>query len=165
MSSRLPTPWAEQQPGLIMRTKLIRVAIAYDFDGTLAPGNMQEHVFLPKLGIQPGTFWEKANTLAREQQGDQILAYMHQMLIEAVYAGLPMRRADWEDHGRGIELFPGVVGWFARITAAGLERGLDVQHFIISSGLREMIDGTPIRKHFKAVFASGFLYDANGVAA
>lgn len=140
------------------------VAIAYDFDGTLAPGNMQEHVFLPKLGIDPGAFWARSNALARAQQGDPILTYMHRMLEEARHADLPMRRADWVAQGSGITLFPGVEGWFPRITEAGAERGLAVKHYVISSGLREMIDGTAIRPYLDAVFASGFLYDGSGVA-
>jgi haloacid dehalogenase-like hydrolase len=140
------------------------VAIAYDFDGTLAPGNMQEHVFLPKLGINPRSFWAKADALAHEQQGDRILTYMHQMLVEARYAGASMRRSDWIDHGRNIRLFPGVDGWFPRITEAARARGIEVKHYVISSGLREMIDGTAIRPGLAAVFASGFLYDGSGVA-
>ena len=70
------------------------VAIAYDFDGTLAPGNMQEHVFLPKLGLDVQAFWERSNLLAKEQQGDPILTYMHRMLVEAAHADIPMRRED-----------------------------------------------------------------------
>ena len=142
----------------------VPVAIAYDFDGTLAPGNMQEHVFLPKLGLDKGAFWARANALAEEQQGDPILTYMHRMLGEAANADIPMRREDWARHGAGITLFPGVETWFDRVNAAGAARGLAVEHYVISSGLRELIDGTPIRGHFRAVFASGFLYSASGVA-
>jgi phosphoserine phosphatase len=140
------------------------VAIAYDFDGTLAPGNMQEHVFLPKLGLDPAAFWARSNALAGEQQGDPILAYMHRMLVEAQAADIPMRREDWAAHGAGITLFPGVETWFDRVNAAGAARGLAVEHYVISSGLRELIEGTPIRRHFRAVFASGFLYSASGAA-
>ena len=140
------------------------VAIAYDFDGTLAPGNMQEHVFLPQLGIDPGAFWARSNALARAQQGDPILTYMHRMLEEARHADLPMRREDWVAQGSGITLFPGVEGWFPRITQAGVDRGIAVKHYVISSGLREMIEGSAIRPHLDAVFASGFLYDGSGVA-
>jgi phosphoserine phosphatase len=142
----------------------VPVAIAYDFDGTLAPGNMQEHVFLPKLGLDPAAFWKRTNDLAREQQGDRILAYMHRMLVEAQHADIPMRRADWVAHGAGITLFPGVETWFQRIGEAAARRGLDVKHYVISSGLRELIEGTPIRPYFDAVFASGFLYNASGMA-
>jgi phosphoserine phosphatase len=142
----------------------VPVAIAYDFDGTLAPGNMQEHVFLPKLGLDARAFWERSNALATEQQGDRILAYMHRMLVEAAHADVPVRREDWAAHGAGITLFPGVETWFDRVNAAGAARGLAVEHYIISSGLRELIEGTPIRRHFRAVFASGFLYNASGAA-
>ena len=142
----------------------VPVAIAYDFDGTLAPGNMQEHVFLPKLGLDARAFWARANVLAEEQQGDPILAYMHRMLVEAHAADIPMRREDWAAHGAGITLFPGVEDWFDRIDAAGAARGLAVEHYVISSGLRELIEGTSIRRHFRAVFASGVLYSASGVA-
>mgnify|MGYP001267613006 CR=1 FL=1 len=142
----------------------VPVAIAYDFDGTLAPGNMQEHVFLPKLGLDARAFWERSNALATEQQGDRILAYMHRMLVEAAHADVPVRREDWAAHGAGITLFPGVEDWFDRVNAAGAARGLAVEHYIISSGLRELIEGTAIRRHFRAVFASGFLYNASGAA-
>ncbi|CAH0170866.1 HAD family hydrolase [Roseomonas sp. CECT 9278] len=140
------------------------VAIAYDFDGTLAPGNMQEHVFLPQLGLDKRAFWARANALAEEQQGDPILTYMHRMLVEANAHDIPMRRADWAAHGAGITLFPGVETWFDRVNAAGAARGLAVEHYVVSSGLRELVDGTAIRRHFRAVFASGFLYSASGVA-
>jgi phosphoserine phosphatase len=142
----------------------VPVAIAYDFDGTLAPGNMQEHVFLPKLGLDARAFWERSNALATEQQGDRILAYMHRMLVEAAREDIPVRREDWAAQGAGITLFPGVESWFDRVNAAGAARGLAVEHYIISSGLRELIEGTPIRRHFRAVFASGFLYNASGAA-
>lgn len=142
----------------------VPVAIAYDFDGTLAPGNMQEHVFLPKLGLNAASFWARANALAEEQQGDPILTYMHRMLVEANAADIPMRREDWAQHGAGITLFPGVATWFDRVNAAAAARGLAVEHYVISSGLRELIEGTTIRRHFRAVFASGFLYNASGAA-
>ncbi|MEO3470622.1 HAD family hydrolase [Roseomonas sp. CAU 1739] len=142
----------------------VPVAIAYDFDGTLAPGNMQEHVFLPKLGLDARAFWARSNQLAEEQQGDPILTYMHRMLVEAAAADVPVRREDWAAHGAGITLFPGVETWFDRVNAAGAARGLAVEHYVISSGLRELVEGTAIRRHFRAVFASGFLYNASGAA-
>jgi phosphoserine phosphatase len=142
----------------------LTVAIAYDFDGTLVPGNMQEHNFLPELGIDKGEFWKRSNALAVKQQGDKILTYMHRMLEEARAHEMPMRKEDWVRHGSAIRFFPGVECWFDRINAAGRERGIVVQHFIISSGLRELIEGSAIRHHFTDVFASAFLYDASGVA-
>jgi len=142
----------------------VPVAIAYDFDGTLAPGNMQEHVFLPKLGLDAASFWARSNALAVEQQGDPILTYMHRMLVEAAHADIPMRREDWAKHGAGITLFPGVETWFDRVNEAAAARGLAIEHYVISSGLRELVEGTAIRRFFRAVFASGFLYNASGAA-
>lgn len=141
-----------------------KICIAYDFDGTLAPGNMQEHAFLPALGVNPTQFWAESNAMARAQQGDRILTYMHKMLAWARFKDIPMKRTDWAAHGQGVSFFEGVEGWFERINAAGAERGLAVEHYIISSGLRELIEGTPIHRQFRAIFASGFLYDASGVA-
>ncbi|MFN6954582.1 MAG: HAD family hydrolase [Acetobacteraceae bacterium] len=147
-----------------MKTTSNIVAMAYDFDGTLAPGNMQEHVFLPSLGIEPAEFWKESNELAKQQQGDKILTYMHKMLSWARFKDVPMRRSDWVERGKGIALFPGVEDWFSRINKSAEEKGLYVEHYIISSGLRELIEGTNIRLFIKSIFASGFLYDASSVA-
>jgi len=125
---------------------------------------MQEHNFLPELGIEKSDFWQRSNDLAVAQQGDKILTYMHEMLTAARYHNKSVRKEDWIRHGQQIRFFPGVEDWFDRINHAGRERGVDVQHFIISSGLREMIEGSAIRRHFTEVFASAFLYDASGVA-
>lgn len=138
-------------------------AIAYDFDGTLAPGNMQEHSFIPALGMKAKPFWDESNAVARTQEGDEVLIYMHKMLEEA-RGKLPTRRRDLVAHGAQVKLFEGVTDWFPRITKAGRDLGLDVRHFIISSGLREIIEGTAIGKCFERIYASGYLYDPNEVA-
>lgn len=147
-----------------MAKKLIRVAIAYDFDGTLAPGNMQEHAFLPSLGIDPKSFWGKTKKKAKENDMDEILAYMQLTLDEARTKNFPIRRSDFMQYGRGIEFFEGVETYFDRINLYAKEKGIAIEHYIISSGLREFVKGTKIAKHFKNIFASGFEYDANGVA-
>jgi hypothetical protein len=147
-----------------MSKKLIPMAIAYDFDGTLAPGNMQEYDFIPALKLPSKHFWDKVNELARKHEADPILAYMYAMLEEARTAGLPVRKADFKNYGVNIELFPGVKEWFKRIDAYAKTKGVRLEHFIISSGIREMVEGTPIHKAFKKVYASGFVFDANGVA-
>lgn len=138
-------------------------AIAYDFDGTLAPGNMQEHSFIPALGMKAEEFWRESNTAAKAQEGDPILLYMHKMLEEA-RGKVPVRRRDFVDHGAKVKLFDGVEDWFPRITKAGRDLDLDVRHFIVSSGLREIIEGTPIGRRFERIYASAYLYDPNEVA-
>ncbi len=147
-----------------MAKKLIKVAIAYDFDGTLAPGNMQEHAFLPSLGIDPKSFWGKTKKKAKENDMDEILAYMQLTLEEARTKNFPIRRSDFMQYGKGIEFFEGVETYFGRINLYAKEKGVIIEHYIISSGLREFVKGTKIAKHFKNIFASGFEYDASGVA-
>ena len=146
------------------RTRKSTVAFVYDFDGTLSPGNMQEHSFLPSVGIDPTPFWSEVKKLARESDGDEILIYLKQMIDASRAAKQPISKKTFKSHGRKVALFPGVEGWFDRIKKKGAERGLKVEHYIISSGVREMIEGTPIAKSFRKIFASSYYYDANGVA-
>ncbi|MEE4176020.1 MAG: HAD family hydrolase [Bacteroides sp.] len=143
---------------------IIDVAIAYDFDGTLAPGNMQEHSFLPKLGIAKEAFWSEANAIAEANDMDGILAYMQLMLRKAREKNISIHREDFEHFGRDIRFFQGVEVYFDRINAFALRQGIRLEHHIISSGLREFIAGTAIARHFKNIFASGFKYDETGVA-
>ena len=147
-----------------MAKKLPRFAIAYDFDGTLAPGNMQEYDFVPAIGMTKKAFWKEVSELAKMHNADSILMYMMHMLDKAQAAHVPVRKADFVNFGRSVTLFDGVVEWFDRINAYGKQRGLKVEHYMISSGNREMIEGTPISKKFSAIYASSFIYDHNGVA-
>lgn len=147
-----------------MPKKLIPMSISYDFDGTLAPGNMQEYDFIPALDMLSKHFWESVNTLAAQHEMDQILAYMYAMLDEARKAKVSVRREDFKNFGAHIGLFPGVKDWFKRINTYAKGKRVRLDHFIISSGIREMVEGTPIYKEFKKVYASGFMFDHNGVA-
>jgi hypothetical protein len=140
------------------------VAFAYDFDGTLAPGNMQEHAFLPALGITASQFWAEVKSLAQEQQGDEIHAYMHLMLQKANAAGLDLTEAAWRQHGADLSFFPGVRDWFHRQNERAANLELDLRHFVISSGNREMVLGSKIGAEFEKVYASAFIYNAAGVA-
>lgn len=147
-----------------MGKKLIPMAIAYDFDGTLAPANMQEYNFIPALKLTSKQFWDMVNELARKHEADPILMYMHAMIEEAHKAKIPVRKSDFKSYGKKIELFPGVLEWFQRINAYAKAKGVRLEHFIISSGIREMVEGTPIHKAFKKIYASSFVFDVNGVA-
>lgn len=147
-----------------MPKKLIPMAIAYDFDGTLAPGNMQEYDFIPALNMMSKAFWKSVNEIAQQHEMDQILAYMWAMLREADKADIRVHKSDFRNFGKNIALFPGVADWFKRINAYAKSKGVRLEHFIISSGIREMVEGTPIYREFKKVYASGFMFDHNGVA-
>jgi len=142
-----------------------RVVFAYDFDGTLAPGNMQEHAFIPgELGMNHQDFWAETKQIAIDQRGDPILAYMHLMLEKAREKGIELSRDAWTRRGHDLPLFPGVAGWFDRQNARAEALGLDLRHFIISSGNREIIEGSPIAHHFERIYASAFMFDADGDA-
>lgn len=147
-----------------MARKHIPMAIAYDFDGTLAPGNMQEHQFLPDIGMTAGAFWAEVKRLTKEHQADEVLVYMNLMLRKAAAANVPVRREDFKERGRTIALFEGVETWFDRISEYGRARGVRVEHYLISSGNAELFAGTPIASKFAQVYASKFIFDQNGVA-
>ena len=140
------------------------MAIAYDFDGTLAPGNMQEHSFIPKLDMSKEDFWQEAKTLSQEQDMDEILSYMYLMIQKANSADVRITKKDFKKHGKSIDFFPGVTEWFPRLDNYARDREVKLEHYIISSGLREMIQGTRIASRFQYIFASGFAYDQNDVA-
>lgn len=139
------------------------IALAYDFDGTLSPGSMQEHSFIPEIGEDKDAFWKKVNGEAARLGADNILIYMHHMVKAARRENVRFTRADIERHGARIGFFPGVEDWFGRISAHGEARGVEIRHFIISSGLKEMIAASAIGDRFAAIFASEFKYDANDV--
>ena len=138
------------------------VAFLYDFDKTLCTTDMQDYAFIPSLGMTPAEFWAKANGFGRRNRVDGVLAYMYTMLQEAGRKARPFTRADLVEKGRGIEFFPGVPEWFRRINAFGAEQGVEVEHYIISSGLREIIEGSAVSGEFKAIYASEFFYDETG---
>lgn len=142
----------------------IPLAIIYDFDGTLAPGNMQERQFIPNIGMTAAAFWREVDSLAEANHADGILSYMFVMLEKAKSAGMPVRREDLVARSREIEFFPGVEGWFERVNAYGQEKGVFVEHYVISSGNSEIIEGTSIAPQFSRIYASKFLYDAEGIA-
>ncbi|MEQ8404175.1 MAG: HAD family hydrolase [Oceanicaulis sp.] len=140
------------------------LAIAYDFDGTLSPGSMQEHSFIPEIGEEKEAFWKRVNGEAARLGADNILIYMHEMVKAAQREDVRFRREDIERHGARIGFFKGVAdGWFDRVRNHGGEQGVEVKHFIISSGLKEMIRASAVGGEFDAIFASEFKYNADDV--
>ena len=139
------------------------LAIMYDFDHTLSPRDMQEYGFIPDLGMEADAFWHKCVTAMKQNQMDQILAYMYMMLEEAK-GKLIVNRSMLRALGKDVQLFDGVSDWFARVNDYAEIKGLVPEHYIISSGLKEIIEGTPIAKEFKEIYAASFCYDEHGVA-
>lgn len=147
-----------------MNRKKPTVALIYDFDGTLSPGNMQEFGFIQAIGQTPDEFWTKSNQVPEGQEVSSILSYMKLMIDEAKDKGISLTRESFVSFGKHIELFEGVREWFSLINRYGEEHGVNVEHYINSSGQTELIEGTPIAGEFKKIFACSFWYDESGVA-
>ena len=138
------------------------VALLYDFDKTLCTQDMQNYAFIPSLGLAPGDFWKIANDFGSREKMDSVLAYMYAMLRESEKRGIPLTRQRLNRCGRNVSFFPGVADWFERINRHGGLLGVQVEHYVISSGLREIIEGSAIASAFREIYASEFLYDAGG---
>ena len=145
-------------------SKKATLALMYDFDRTLCTKDMQEYSFIPNVNMTPEEFWREANGLAAEHKMDRVLSYMYLMLSRARAARKSVRRESFVALGRDLEFYPGVDSWFDRINEFGETLGVEIEHYIISSGLREIIEGSSIFKNFREVFACEFLYDVDDVA-
>ena len=139
------------------------IAICYDFDKTLTPDDMQAQGFIQSVGYDVPEFWKESNGLAENNDMDQNLAYMFKMM-EAAEGQVLFTKDSLKRYGAQVRLFPGVESWFQRIRKYGEEHGVIVEHYIISSGLKEMIEGTTIANEFEKIYASSFLYNEKGVA-
>ncbi len=145
-----------------MRNNII--AIMYDFDKTLCTKDMQEYTFIPNLGMDAQSFWNEANNMREKTKMDQILTSMYFMYKKMAEKNIPLKKNYLNDSGKHIELYPGVEDWFERINEYGRSLGFEIEHYIISSGLKEIIEGTCIGNKFKEIYASEFFYDENGNA-
>ena len=139
------------------------LAICYDFDKTLSPDDMQAQGYIRSVEYEVESFWKESNGLAESNDMDQNLAYMYTM-IQKARGKFIFNRKTLMDYGAKVNLFPGVDTWFKRIREYGETKGVIVEHYIISSGLKEMIEGTKVANEFEKIYASSFYYDENGEA-
>jgi len=140
------------------------VALIYDFDKTLCDKDMQEYSFIPNLGMNPSDFWKATDEFNSKEKMDKILACMYMMLTETEKNNKHITREYLNELGSDIDFFPGISEWFERINQYGKELGLQIEHYIISSGLKEIIEGTTISKYIKEIYACEFLYNEKGQA-
>ena len=139
------------------------LAICYDFDKTLSPDDMQAQGYIQSIDYEIAEFWKQSNQLASDNDMDQNLAYMYMMASKSRGKVLFTKETLQKDGGK-VQLFPGVETWFDRINEYGKSKGVIVEHYIISSGLKEMIEGTKVATKFKKIYASSFYFDQDGVA-
>lgn len=140
-----------------------KVAIIYDFDKTLSPIGMQEFGLFDFFGVPNNLFWEISNKFEKDNQIEGTLAYMFLILEECKKHNIVPTKEFFNSFGKNIEFFEGLESWFERVNKFGDQNEVEIQHFIISSGLKEIIDGSSIVHNFKEVYASKYLYQ-DGVA-
>jgi phosphoserine phosphatase len=143
------------------------IALVYDFDGTLSPQPMQEYTVLPKIGVEPARFWALVNAEARETESDPMLVYMRHIIEALEREKVDVKREDFAAMASAIEYFPGVTTWFTRMNAYVKKRSrgqVKLQHYLISAGQKEILDGVSIRRHFKRIYASEYHFNHHGVA-
>lgn len=148
--------WKEDRPVL---------AICYDFDKTLSPDDMQAQGYIQSVGYDVQKFWDESNDLAKANDMDNNLAYMWKMVQESE-GRMVFNKEKLAEYGARVKLFDGVEDWFERIRAYGKTRNVIVEHYIISSGLKEMIEGTKMARAgaFEKIYASSFYFNDRGVA-
>lgn len=143
-----------------MPRKKTKVAIIYDFDKTLATTDMQNYNFIKNVGLTVPQFWELTGKFCAETHCDKILGYMYTMLKTARDAGVPLTRKFLNECAKDVVLFPGVETWFDRINEYAAAKNIIVEHYICSSGNKEIIEGTTIAKKFKKIFGCQFVFDS-----
>ncbi len=135
------------------------IGIMYDFDKTLCTTDMQNYSFIKNLGMEPGEFWKLASLNTKKNSMDKILSYMFVMVQECKKKGIKLTEEYLKSLGKDIVYFKGVQTWFERINQFGESLGVNIEHYIISSGTKEIIDGSSIAKYFKKIYACKFVYD------
>ena len=139
-------------------------AILYDFDSTLATTDMQNFGFIPRMGMTPAEFWARTGEVAKKTGCEKILSYLYTMNEVAREKGIRMDKAFLAECGKDIKFFPGVTTWFSRINQYAAERGIVVEHYIVSSGNKEILEGCSIAKEFKEIYGCEYIFDENGNA-
>ncbi len=143
------------------------IAVVYDFDGTLSPQPMQEYTVLPEIGENSKEFWKEVDKETRATESEGMLVYMRLLLEKAEQKKIHIGKKDLAKLAKGIEYFPGVETWFERINAFVKDEGkgkVKIQHYVISAGMKEILEGMTLKKYFKRIYASEYHFNHHGVA-
>ena len=147
-----------------IKSRKPRMAICYDFDKTLSPDDMQTFTLIPSFEIDAASFWEESNKLAKENLMETNLAWMYQLLHYSKIKRKSIRKEYFREIGKDVALYKGVEDWFDRMDKYAEKQGIILEHYIISSGLKEIIEGSRIADKFKRIYASSYYYTPDGVA-
>lgn len=148
----------------VIKSRKPRMAICYDFDKTLSPDDMQTFTLIPSFEIDAASFWEESNKLAKENLMETNLAWMYQLLHYSKFKRKSIRKEYFREIGKDVALYKGVEDWFDRMDKYAEKQGIILEHYIISSGLKEIIEGSRIADKFKRIYASSYYYTPDGVA-
>ena len=148
----------------MQQTNRPKIAICYDFDKTLSPDDMQTFTLIPSFGMKSEDFWKESDQIARENLMDKNLAWMFKLIQHSKARNLSIRKEYFRQIGAEVALYPGVDTWFDRMNAYAESKGIELEHYIISSGLKEIIEGSSIAHYFKRIYASSYLYSPDGDA-
>ena len=142
--------------------KETKMAFVYDFDKTLSTDDMQAFGFIQGLGMEVEDFWNECCKFTKANNVDSNLTYMYLMIKCSKEKNISITKEYLESCGKQVKFFDGVTTWFDRINEYGKKHGITIEHYVISSGLQEIINGTEIAKNFKKIYAGSFVYE-NGV--
>lgn len=138
------------------------VAIVYDFDGTLSPLPMQEYTVFPRIGVKGKKFWDSVKKESSKEGGEPMITYMVKMLNLANENSFPITKRVLGNLANRVKYFPGVEKYFKRIdryVRARTKKRVKIKHYIISAGLKEILDKVSIHQHFRKIYASEYSYD------
>jgi phosphoglycolate phosphatase-like HAD superfamily hydrolase len=141
-----------------------RIGIIFDFDETLAPDSTSS--FLESLDVDVKDFWlNQVNPLYLKHGWDPIPAYLYKMI--EVSQSCPQKKITKKklaDFGKKLKFFNGVQTIFGQLekTAKKVNPAVQVDFFLISSGIRQILMNSKIAKYFKDIWACDFHYNSNG---
>lgn len=144
--------------------KIPTIALMYDFDKTLCDQDMQNYSFIPNLNMTSDEFWNETENFSKKNYMEGILAYMYYMMYKCKEKGVPFTKEYLHSVGKNVNFYKGVQNWFQRINAYGESLGVKIEHYIISSGIKEIIEGSEIKEEFKKIFACQYYFDEEGNA-
>lgn len=139
--------------------KKTKIALVYDFDKTLSTDDMQAFGFIQNLGMKIDDFWAECDKFSKENQTENILSYMYMMLKLSKEKNMPLTKKYLANCGKHVKFFKGVDTWFDRINEYGKKLGVTIEHYVVSSGVHEIINGTSIAKNFNQVYACRFVFE------
>lgn len=141
-----------------------RMAICYDFDKTLSPDDMQTFTLIPSFNIDKNDFWRETGKLAHDNLMENNLAWMYQLIKHSKFKDKSIKKEYFKAIGKDVKLYKGVDKWFDRMNKYAEKQGIILEHYIISSGLKEIIEGSIIADKFKRIYASSYYYSSDGIA-